>query len=85
LEFIDDSDDLDGVDRGGDKLRGLARGELHFDRLDRYQGAAALVMTVGSFCMMLFALFSLGPLWLGFLMGAVPALLLASLIHAALI
>jgi hypothetical protein len=54
---------------------------LHVDGVDRYHGAAALVMTAGSVGMLLASSLSLGPLWAGFLTGALPTFVLAALVH----
>jgi hypothetical protein len=57
------------------------RFRLHLDGLDRYHSAGALVMTVGSAGMFLASALALGPLWAGFLAGALPTFLMAALVH----
>jgi hypothetical protein len=54
---------------------------VFFDRVDRYHGAGALVMMTGSIGMIVSSCLGLGPLWAGFLAGALPTFLLASLVH----
>ena len=58
-----------------------ARCRLHLDRLDRYHGAGALVMTCGSVGMIASAFLAIVPLWAGFLAGVLPSLLLTTLVH----
>jgi hypothetical protein len=54
---------------------------LHLDGLDRYHGAGALVVTAGSIGMLAAACLALGPLWVGFLAGALPTFMLTTLVH----
>jgi hypothetical protein len=54
---------------------------VHFDRLDRYHGAGALVMAAGSVGMIVSSCLGLAPLWAAFLVGALPTFLLAVLVH----
>ena len=54
---------------------------LSLDRLDPYHGAGALIMTAGSLGMIASLGLGFGPIWAGFLVGAVPTFLIASLVH----
>jgi hypothetical protein len=58
----------------------LSRLQLHFDGIDRYHGAGALVMTAGSIGMIISSCLLQGPLWVGLLAGALPTFLVASLV-----
>src|SRR4051794_6959257 len=76
-------DDLETVQvrRAKVKASVWTRLGLHVDSLDPYHGSGALVMTAGSVGMIVASCLALGPLWAGFLAGALPTLLLAALVH----
>jgi hypothetical protein len=59
----------------------LSGHSLSLDRLDQYHGAATLVLDASALGMMASLCLGLGPLWAGFLAGALPTFLLASLVH----
>jgi hypothetical protein len=63
------------------RLRPLRMIRLHLDGLDRYHGAGALVITVGSIGMIVSSCLALAPIWVGFLAGALPTFMLTTLLH----
>ena len=54
---------------------------LRVDGLDRYHVPGAPIMVAGALGMSASLWLGFGPLWAGFLAGAVPAFLIASLVH----
>jgi hypothetical protein len=82
LEDIDRS--VSGLRKSARKIRKAkqwARLQAHLDGLDRYHGAGALVMTAGSIGMIVTSCLSIGPLWAGFLVGALPTFMFTTLVH----
>lgn len=78
IPIVDPASTLDRIQVRLSQVSRQAR--LHWDQLDRYHGAGALVMTAGSIGMIVSVSLGLGSLWVGFLVGALPTFLLASLV-----